>query len=186
MAHACESRTGLCLHRRSWGFLLNRLLNPLRRAYAWFLWDYLGHHKEARNWILFALKKRYPIFLEYPVKPQPRYGYGKPPHPGLYEIINRNRACYEDYLRRLCSFKEDVAGVALRSRIDTLEPTWENGMLPGLDGLSIFGMLAIHRPKRYFEVGSGNSTKFARFAIRARKLKTTITSIDPEPTGEYR
>ena len=91
MAHACESRTGLCLHRRSWGFLLNRLLNPLRRAYAWFLWDYLGHHKEARNWILFALKKRYPIFLEYPVKPQPRYGYGKPPHPGLYEIINRNR-----------------------------------------------------------------------------------------------
>ena len=141
----------------------------------------MDHHRGARNWLLFALKKRHPVFLEYPVKLEPRYGYGKPPHRRLYDIINRERARYGEYLRRFASLKEDLAAIAIRSESETIEPTWENAMLPGLDGMSIFGMIALHRPKRYFEVGSGNSTKFARFAIRMRKLNTTITSIDPMP-----
>jgi hypothetical protein len=160
---------------------MKTLLNQLRKAYAWFLWNFMDHHRGARNWLLFALKKRHPIFLEYPVKVEPRYGYGKPPHRGLYDIINRERARYGEYLRRFASLKEDLAAIAIRTESETIEPTWENAMLPGLDGMSIFGMIALHRPKRYFEVGSGNSTKFARFAIRMRKLNTTITSIDPMP-----
>ena len=161
--------------------LMSVLRNALRRVYAWFLWEYMSRHKGARNWLLFLLKKRHPIFLEYPVKCEPRYGYGKPPHPQLYEIINRERLLYGDYLRQFATFKEDLARIALSSSLETTEPTWENPMLPGLDAVSIFGFLAIYRPRRYFEVGSGNSTKFARFAIRARQLPTTITSIDPMP-----
>jgi Methyltransferase domain len=156
-------------------------LKQLRRLYAWFLWGFMDHHREARNWLLFVLKKRYPIFLDYPVNLEPRYGYGKPPHRKLYEIINRERIGYGEYVRQIASFKEELAGIAVRGESETMEPTWENSMLPGLDGMSIFSMIAIHRPKRYFEVGSGNSTKFARFAIRMRSLNTTITSIDPVP-----
>lgn len=35
--------------------------------------------------------------------------------------------------------------------------------------------------ERYFEIGSGNSTKFARKAITDQHLQTRITSIDPFP-----
>jgi len=52
------------------------------------------------------LKGYYPIFLDYPVKPIPRYGYGKPPHSKLYEIINKNRIEYKNKLERLLRFRE--------------------------------------------------------------------------------
>jgi hypothetical protein len=119
--------------------------------------------------------------LDYVVKAEPRYGYGKPAHPRLYELIGRDRSIYRHYLQQFAAFRSDVASIDLHGDTEALEPLWVNAMLPGLDGLSIFGMLAIHRPKRYFEIGSGNSTKFARFAISARSLKTSITSIDPAP-----
>ncbi|PHJ38318.1 hypothetical protein P378_10830 [Desulforamulus profundi] len=37
------------------------------------------------------------IFLDYPVNPEPCYGYGKPPHPELTEILNRNTPVYQKY-----------------------------------------------------------------------------------------
>lgn len=60
-------------------------------------------------------------------------------------------------------------------------PTYNNGFLPGLDILSIYGMLAEYAPKKYIEIGSGNSTKVARFAVENFGLPTQITSIDPFP-----
>ena len=41
-----------------------------------------------------------------------------------------------------------------------------------------------YNPVRYFEIGSGNSTKFARRAIKDHNLDTIITSIDPFPRAE--
>jgi hypothetical protein len=75
------------------------------------------------------------VILDYPVNPRPRYGYGKPPHSKLAEIINANRAAYAD-------------------------------------------------PPRLIEIGSGNSTKFARRAIADHGLRTRIESIDPAPRAE--
>ncbi len=42
-------------------------------------------------------------------------------------------------------------------------------------------MIKKYGPKKYIEVGSGNSTKVAKKAIVDNKLNTTITSIDPFP-----
>ena len=53
-----------------------RLLDPVKRAYSWFLWDYLNKYPNAREWYLFAQGKRQSIFLDFPVNPRPRYGYG--------------------------------------------------------------------------------------------------------------
>jgi hypothetical protein len=39
-------------------------------------------------------------------------------------------------------------------------------------------------PQVYFEIGSGNSTKFARHAMRAGDLKTKVISVDPHPRAE--
>lgn len=127
----------------------------------------------------------YPLFIDYPVNPQPRYGYGKPPHPRLYEIIDRNRESYKRVLALLLRYTDSLVQIA---RVETdprsPRPAWINGWLPGLDAVALYGLLCLHNPRRYFEVGSGNSTKFARQAIIDHRLRTTITSIDPYPRAE--
>ena len=55
------------------------------------------------------------------------------------------------------------------------------GGLPALDAVALYGFIAHYKPKRYFEVGIGNSTKFARQAIDDFNLDTAIVAIDPCP-----
>lgn len=50
-----------------------------------------------------------------------------------------------------------------------------------MDSISLYSLLAINNPRRYVEVGSGNSTMFASQAIRDHGLRTSIVSIDPFP-----
>ncbi len=64
------------------------------------------------------------------------------------------------------------------------EPYWFNFWFPPLDGLSLAGVLKLRNPKLYLEVGSGNSTKFARKAVKEHTLGTRIVSIDPSPRAE--
>ncbi|MBI2682478.1 MAG: hypothetical protein HYX26_04555, partial [Acidobacteriales bacterium] len=45
------------------------------------------------------LKGYYPIFLDYPLQPVPRYGYGKPPHPQLYAMFHAQRAEFKRTLQ---------------------------------------------------------------------------------------
>jgi predicted O-methyltransferase YrrM len=49
------------------------------------------------------------------------------------------------------------------------------------DGASLYGLIAERSPRRYIEVGSGISTRFARQAISNLSLQTRIVSIDPHP-----
>lgn len=125
------------------------------------------------------------IVLEYPVNPEPRYGHGKPPHPELSKILQRNEKVYEDNLTSFMKFEKEFINIPLVSnQMGSKEPAWINGWLPGLDSISIYGHLAHKNPKRYIEIGSGYSTKFARQSISNHKLKTQITSIDPSPRAE--
>lgn len=64
------------------------------------------------------------------------------------------------------------------------EPGWINGMFPTLDGMVLYAMVRTLKPATYLEVGSGNSTKFVRRAIRDGGLATQIISIDPNPRAE--
>jgi len=67
---------------------------------------------------------------------------------------------------------------------ESLEPHWNNAWLPILDGMSIYAAVADYAPRRFIEVGSGNSTKFAARAIRDAGLSTPIFSIDPHPRSQ--
>jgi hypothetical protein len=60
-------------------------------------------------------------------------------------------------------------------------PQWRNDHLPAFDAISLAVMLAAERPDVYFEIGSGNSTRFVRSAIQHLGLKTRIVSVDPHP-----
>lgn len=130
------------------------------------------------------LKGYYPIFLDYPVNPIPRYGYGKPPHYRLYEIINKNRIAYKNRLEKMLDFKESFWKIPVRKPSSSHEPYWINNWIPGLDAITLYFFLCLNNPKRYFEIGCGNSTKFARKAILDHNLQTKITAIDPNPKKE--
>lgn len=125
------------------------------------------------------------LHADYAVDFIPRYGHGLPPHKGLYEIISANRSVYEEYVDKALSYKENLHTIKRTGENnDTIQPAWNNNFLPGLDIVMIYTMLADLKPKRYVEVGSGNSTKVAAKAKRELNLTTEITSIDPMPRAE--
>ena len=132
----------------------------------------------------FGAKPSYPILLEYPIEPVPRYGYGKPVHALLNEIIGARRSSYEKTLRAIAAYRERFDSIALEPPEDPAAPHWHNDFFGNLDAASLYFMLATRNPRTYLEVGSGNTTKFARQAIRDLRLRTRVISIDPMPRAE--
>jgi hypothetical protein len=122
------------------------------------------------------------VHLDYKVEPKPRQGHGKPAHSLLYKIIDENRELYKQTLYDFLHLSANIHTIQ-DSSIEKNEnlPAWNNEFLPGLDIVGLYGVIAMHKPKQYIEIGSGNSTKVARKAISDLKLDTKITSIDPYP-----
>ena len=125
------------------------------------------------------------LYMEYPVDFAPRYGHGKPPHGQLYNIINETRVQYSKLLQEALNYTSIFQAIKKqKDETDSLQPTYNNHFLPGLDIIGIYTLLAKYNPERYVEVGSGNSTKVAYKAIKDQGLQTKIISIDPHPRAE--
>ncbi|NLW64258.1 MAG: class I SAM-dependent methyltransferase [Syntrophomonadaceae bacterium] len=124
------------------------------------------------------------VLIDYPLRPEPRYGYGKPPHSRLNHLLNRNRPTYIKNLEYIWGlralFREIPAAVEEPASI----PRWHNPWISGFDAITLCSFLARNNPRRYVEIGSGESTRFARWTINRLQLRTRITSIDPNPRGE--
>lgn len=131
-----------------------------------------------------AAKGPEPVFLDYPVDPRPRYGYGLPPHPELYALIDSKRGAYAETLRSLDRYAAQLSNIREVEDDASTEPHWANGFIPGLDALTLYCFTAIDNPVLYVEIGSGNSTKFVRRSITDNDLQTKIVSIDPCPRAE--
>jgi Methyltransferase domain len=125
------------------------------------------------------------VFLDYPIHPTERWN-NRNPHQELWDIINGNRPSYIELLKSFLTFTENFVDIRERQTADSSpsEPSWINGWMPALDGVALYGFIAMKRPKYFLEVGSGNSTKFARKAITDHRLNTKIISIDPHPRVE--
>lgn len=132
------------------------------------------------------LSSRYQnFFLDYKVDFQPRFGHGKPPHPELNAIVNNHRADYKSFIEQSLRHIDNLSIIRdAKVETDANQPTWNNGFLPGLDIIAIYTMMAENKPKRYLEIGSGNSTKVAFKAKTELGLSTKIISIDPMPRAE--
>ncbi|MEW6469541.1 MAG: class I SAM-dependent methyltransferase [Bacteroidota bacterium] len=125
------------------------------------------------------------LFNEYPVEFRPRYGHGKPANAGLQALIEANRAEYKDRLSFILSLKDPIQQIRpAEKESDPAQPAWNNGFLPGLDIAALYAFMKFFSPRLYVEIGSGNSTKVARKAIRDFGLATKICSIDPFPRAE--
>jgi predicted O-methyltransferase YrrM len=131
--------------------------------------------------VIRKVRSGYSIALDYPIHPRARYGYGRPMHPLLFEIIDARRDVYRSFLESLQTYKSDLWRIGKSAGGEPLAPVWTNGFLSGLDAASLYAFIRMYRPRLYIEIGSGYSTRFARKAIQDERLNTTIISIDPKP-----
>ncbi|MEE7463124.1 MULTISPECIES: hypothetical protein [Methylobacterium] len=90
------------------------------------------------------------------------------------ERKSRHFRTFADDMKQFADFS-DVADRDLDGRT----PLLPNGYFSYGDALALTTVLATRRPAQYVEVGSGNSTKFARRAIGKYKLDTKIECINP-------
>lgn len=141
---------------------------------------------KIKNWKRFLSSKWQSVHLDYPVDFKPRFQPGK--DAGLREINELLRTHTSDFHKRvelILSYQDDLAQFKKRSEEpNALLPGWNNGYLPGLDMAALFTFVAHEKPKRYVEVGSGNSTLVAAAAQSQHSPLTKITSIDPYPRAE--
>jgi hypothetical protein len=118
----------------------------------------------------------------YRVTPLPRWGYGRPSHSQIQSVLERGRSGYEKVLDELDAQRailHQISHVPVPAY--PLAPFWNNPWFSTLDAAALVGLLISRKPRRYLEIGSGNSTMFAAYAIQTAKLPTTIISIDPHP-----
>ncbi len=125
------------------------------------------------------------LTLDYPPSAEdaPRYGYGQPPNAGLERLIRAQADGYGRVLETIAGYAGELARIEVAAT-DPREPFWANGMVSGLDGATFYALMRDRRPRRYLEIGSGNSTKFVARACREGGLGTRVTSIDPHPRAE--
>jgi hypothetical protein len=135
------------------------------------------HSKTAWRW-------SHSVETYYPVDPVPRWGYGKPLHPQITKKFEAQRAEFATLLGKFSQSSEISGSVPLEGDPYSTAPFWKNSFFGYLDGAALIAMLICNAPVRYMEIGSGNSTKFARHAIKAGRLSTTIISLDPEPRAQ--
>lgn len=135
-----------------------------------------------KRMIKLLLPKYQKLILDYKVDMKPRYGSGHPPHSLLWDEINKNRESYIFLLNEILNYKSVFQSIVSHElQKDENLPAWNNGYLPGLDIISLYTIVANFKPKKYIEIGSGNSTKVVRKSISDNALDTKITSIDPFP-----
>jgi hypothetical protein len=98
-------------------------------------------------------------------------------------VLAEGDATYRKVLDGLVGWSPDLARIP-RDPGRPGEPCWVNPWLLGLDTVSLYGMVRDRRPRRYVEVGSGQSTMVVARARSDGDEHTVITSIDPAPRTE--
>jgi predicted O-methyltransferase YrrM len=81
-----------------------------------------------------------------------------------------------DYSERFASFEDRAT--------NEVGYSFENDFYTTPDAEILYALVRQLKPKRIVEVGSGNSTKLFRQAIRDSQLETELVSVDPEPRIE--
>ncbi|MDI9319128.1 MAG: class I SAM-dependent methyltransferase [Phycisphaerales bacterium] len=121
------------------------------------------------------------VFLDYNFNPKPRYLHG---HIGLNEIVAKDEVAYKEILNAILKYSDYFLKVAKEGTVNSVHPYYFNGFFPALDFFALYTLVAELKPKTYFEIGSGTSTKIVKDAIVNHHLNTQIYSIDPYPRAE--
>lgn len=124
------------------------------------------------------------ITIDFPPTIKVRWGWGGMPNAKYIEEILKNRLNEQiEFSFKIKKFMPAFEKIEINPS-NEISPFWNQNWFPPLDGISLYTVLASYAPSKYIEIGSGNSTKFARLAITDQQLQTKITSIDPFPRAE--
>ena len=160
------------LARKAAQILMDRAINPVLRP--------LG--------VSLRRTTRHGTYLFYPSphSPAPRWEHQPDGHHvALKRLIEAGESRYVSNFDRILERAAELRDIPLRQdAAHSARPAWINGWFPALDAAALHTIIAERRPRRYVEVGSGNSTKFARRAIDMHGKSTRLTSIDPQPRAE--
>lgn len=137
------------------------------------LWSHIGVVNQGRQ----------AIYLDCPVDPARRWGWGRPPHPALQEMIAAGRGGYARLLDEMAAYVPTLKRIPFVAT-SPRAPQWANGQTGGLDAVTLYAFPKLFGSRRYVEVGSGHSTRFVRRSIEDHRLDLRITSIDPHPRAE--
>jgi cephalosporin hydroxylase len=123
--------------------------------------------------------------IDYPTssRNEPRYT-DRSPNRHIEAALAANRETYRRHLQSFAKHFSKLAAIDAHPAAEGDAPAYVNGFLPGLDCVALYCLIAELKPRLYIEVGSGNSTKFARRSISDHQLDTRIVSIDPAPRRE--
>lgn len=141
-----------------------------------------GRTTEGDDWLRQAVEsKDFSITLDTRLESRPRWM----PHPGISVILEAGLERYRETLRSFEHYLPWLDKIAYDSDPQAPgTPYWNNVWMPVLDAVALYCLVALKRPHRYVEIGSGNSTKFVARAIADHNLDTKIISIDPQPRAE--
>ena len=120
------------------------------------------------------------IITEYPYHPHCRPIENSAGGRRLAARLRSNEGGVAATLRGVIRHVDQLLRIT-RSEENPTRPFWANDWFPPFDGATLYGLIAERVPRRYIEVGSGISTRFARQAIADMGLPTRIVSIDPHP-----
>ncbi|MEL6122659.1 MAG: class I SAM-dependent methyltransferase [Bacteroidota bacterium] len=133
-----------------------------------------------RNIVHFLGSSRRTYHLDYADHIDVRYNVPRKQLKLLYAQIDQYRSNYAELLRAFLQYTADLLEIPLEKN-NASGIYWNNGYLPGLDIVTLYGMIREHRPHRYVEIGSGYSTWTVHRARMDGQTGLHITSIDPEP-----
>jgi hypothetical protein len=119
----------------------------------------------------------------YPVDPRPRWGHGRSPHTIIRSLLESRRDDYLSLLKQFRMLDSELDSIPYESTSVVL-PCWNNTWFSTLDAAALVALIFLRAPTCYLEIGSGISTKFARFIIVSKQLSTTLVSVDPHPRAE--
>lgn len=99
--------------------------------------------------------------------------------------IERDSSHFHEAIERIKPFAFDERINAIpQDRENDTDPYWSNEYFSPGDARALCGIIGAYAPKRFVEIGSGNSTRFANWARRVFGTNTQITCIDPEPRDD--
>lgn len=130
---------------------------------------------------IYRLDDKRVIRVDYDYHPIPRLWTETAGVSRIRDQMIENESKYGNILSSFSRYLERYEDIPLNYNGDETSPYWLNNWLPVFDSITIYGLLATRNPSVYFEIGSGNSTKFARRAILDNDLRTRIISLDPQP-----
>jgi Methyltransferase domain len=127
------------------------------------------------------LSKGYtPVYIEYDITFKPRW-VDDIGNPYLAKIISRAEETYQKNLKSLATYIPIVKKI--NNNEFPFKIDWHNHHMPALDGFSLM-WAALRAKSTFMEIGSGNSTLFAKAALIHENRSTKIISIDPAPRAD--